>query len=62
MVGSGAGSPVQVEDSLTGKLYKAMERKMEANDFGHLDAAAFSALQRRWRQRQPLVGGVARFT
>ena len=62
MVGSGAGSPVQVGGSLTGKLHKAMERKMEANDFGHLDAAAFSALQRRWRQRQPLVGGVARFT
>ena len=60
--GTGAGSPVQVGDSLTGKLRKAMERKMEANDFGHLDAAAFSALQRRWRQRQPLVGGVARFT
>ena len=62
MVGSGAGSLDQVEDSLTGKLYKAMERKMEATDFGDIDAAAFSALQRRWRQRQPLVGGVARFT
>ena len=39
-----------------------MEREMEANVFGNHDVAAFGAFLCRLRLRQPLVGGVVRFT